>query len=302
MIAVCGEALIDMIHKADGTRRMQSGGGPFNTARALARLGVPTSFVGRLSNDELGRDLARALTSDGVSLELASIGSEPTTIAVAAVDSQGHAEYQFRVEGTSAPNLAPEMLSRPFAPDVQALHVGSLGMVLEPIASTLLELLHRESAGRVVMLDPNIRPGLAPDSEYRGRLLEVVAQSTIVKASEADLGWLYPGLTWEKAAGKLVDGGVALAVCTLGREGAFGVHGDLRVKVDAFPVEVVDTIGAGDTFGAALLAWLHDHDELKPHPKLSEDELAAALTYACRAAAITCSRAGADPPWTREMM
>jgi len=291
-----------MIRNADGTSRAAPGGGPFNTARALARLGVPTAFLGRLSNDEFGRELAGLLAADGASLELVSIGSERTTVAVADVDGDGLAEYQFLVESTSAPNLTPEMLPPHLGSDVRALHLGTLGMVLEPIASTLVDLVHREREGRVVMLDPNIRLGLAPDSEYRDRLLDVVSQSTIVKASDADLAWLYPGLTYERAADRLVGEGVRLAIVTLGAEGAFGAHGDFRVDVDAVRVEVVDTIGAGDAFGAALLAWLHDHDALRPDVELRRDDLTAALAYACRAAAITCSRAGADPPWKWEMM
>jgi len=132
VIVVCGEALIDMIHNGDGTQRAAPGGGPFNTARALARLGVPTAFLGRLSNDKFGRELAELLVSDGASLELASVGAESTTIAVADVDSAGLAEYQFLVQGTSAPHLTLDMLPDKLASEVNALHLGTLGMVLEP--------------------------------------------------------------------------------------------------------------------------------------------------------------------------
>jgi len=187
VIVVCGEALIDVIRNGDGTQRATPGGGPFNTARALARLGVPTAFLGHLSDDDFGRELAQLLVSDGASLELATIGHEKTTIAVAEVDSEGLAEYQFLVEGTSAPHLTPDMVPARLSPDVTALHLGTLGMVLEPMASTLTDFVHREHDGRVVMLDPNIRPGLIPDDEYRARLQAVIAQSTIVKGSEADL-------------------------------------------------------------------------------------------------------------------
>ena len=174
MIVVCGEALIDVIHNGDGTRRATPGGGPFNTARALARLAVPTAFLGHLSDDEFGRELADLLTSDGASLALASTGHEKTTIAVADVDEQGLAEYQFLVEGTSAPNLTPAMVPERLGPDVNAIHLGTLGMVLEPMASTLTELINREHDGRLVMLDPNIRLGLISDDEYRDRLYEVI--------------------------------------------------------------------------------------------------------------------------------
>jgi len=302
VIVVCGEALIDVINNGDGTQRATPGGGPFNTARALARLGVPTAFLGHLSDDEFGRELAQLLVSDGASLELATIGHEKTTIAVADVDSEGLAEYQFLVEGTSAPHLTSEMLPARLAPDVTALHLGTLGMVLEPMASTLTSLVEREHDGRLVMLDPNIRLGLIPDDEYRARLQEVIAQSTIVKGSEADLAWLYPNGSYQSAAKQLLDAGARLVVVTLGARGAYGAHRDFQISVDTVPVEVVDTIGAGDAFGAALLAWLHDHGTLTADLHLEQAELQSALDYACLAAAITCSRPGADPPWKGEMV
>ncbi len=301
MIVVCGEALIDVIHNGDGTQRATPGGGPFNTARALARLGVPTAFLGHLSDDESGRELAQLLVGDGASLELATVSHEKTTIAVADLDSEGVAQYQFMVEGTSAPLLTPEMVPAGLAADVTALHLGTLGMVLEPMASTLIDLVRREHGRRVVMLDPNIRLGVIPDDEYRARLQEVIAQSTIVKGSEADLAWLYPGASYESAAEALLDAGARLVVVTLGACGAFGAQGDSQVTVDAVPVDVVDTIGAGDAFGAALLAWLDEHGGLQVDLRLGQADLESALAYACLAAAITCSRPGADPLWKGEM-
>ena len=302
MIVVGGEALIDRIQNDDGTQRAAPGGGPFNTARALARLGVPTAFLGRLSDDVFGRELASALISDGVRLDLTSIGPEPTTIAIADVDDEGFAEYEFLVQGTSAPNLTPEMVPEELGPDVGALHVGTLGLILEPMASTLAELVTRECGKRLVMLDPNIRVGLIPDDEYRDRLKTSMSQSAVVKASEADLAWIYPGLDYELAAEEILQAGVSLVVVTLGSRGAFGAHPSARIHVDAPHVEVVDTIGAGDAFGAAFLAWLHDHGFLGPTLRLEDDELKAALEFACLAGALTCTRAGAEPPWKSEMI
>jgi fructokinase len=302
LIVVCGEALIDMIHNDDGTQRAAPGGGPFNTARALARLGVPTAFLGHLSNDEFGQELADLLKADGASLRYGTFGSEKTTIAVADVDSEGLAEYEFLVHGTSAPNLTPEMIPSDFGPDVSAIHLGTLGLVLDPMAETLEGLAGREHGKRMLMLDPNVRVGLSPESEYRDRLHHVIAESSLVKASDADLAWLYPGREYEEAAERILDQGVGVVVVTLGAEGAFGAHGDVRIRVPAPYVHVVDTIGAGDAFGAALLAWLHDHDCIRPELRLSEGELREALEYACLAAAITCTRAGADPPHKWEMV
>lgn len=289
-----------MIRRADGTQLASPGGGPFNTARALARLGVPTAFLGHLSTDAFGRELAGLLEADGASLRLVTRGPEPTTIAVAEVDSEGLAEYQFLVDGTSAPNLTIDMVPD-FNSEVTALHLGTLGLVLQPMADTLVGLVEREHRRRLLMVDPNVRVGLDGDDDYRKRLHYVMGLSTVVKASEADLAWLYPGLGYEHAAERILGAGVRLGVVTLGAEGAFAAHGDLRIRVSAPRVKVVDTIGAGDAFGAALLAWLHDHGCVGPDLELDETEMKAALNYACLAAAITCTRAGADPPHRWEM-
>jgi len=302
VIVVCGEALIDIVPGADGTSRLAPGGGPFNTARALARLGVPTSFLGRLSEDAFGGQLADLLVADGADLALASVGPEPTTLAVADLDSDGLAAYRFVIDGTSAPNLTHEMLPTSLGPEVSALHVGTLGLALEPMASTLAALVERESGQRVVMVDPNIRPALVIDArEYRERLDSVIAQSTIVKASDADLAWLFPDLSLGAATDRLVGSGVPLVIATLGAQGAFGATGRMRVRVPAPTVDVVDTIGAGDAFGAAILAWLHDHGALTRDLSLDEDVLRAALDFACLVASLTCTRAGAEPPWRAEL-
>ncbi|HET7420965.1 MAG TPA: carbohydrate kinase [Candidatus Dormibacteraeota bacterium] len=301
MVVVCGEALIDMLQAADGGRRPVPGGGPFNTARALARLGVPAAFLGRLSTDAFGRRLAALLAADGVSLELASVGPERTTVAVADVDRAGVAEYRFELDGTSAPNLTADAVPEHLPSGVTAIHVGTLGLVLDPMAETLLGLVERDHEGRVVMLDPNIRTGLIPDGEYRSRVRRAVACSSIVKASESDVAWLFSGMAMQDAARMLRAEGVALVVITLGAAGAFAVHGDFEVSVEAPAVQVVDTIGAGDAFGAALLAWLHDHGAMRPEMSLERPALEEALRYACMAAAVTCSRAGADPPWKAEL-
>jgi fructokinase len=301
VIVVGGEALIDMIDNGDGTQRPTPGGGPFNTARALARLGVPTSFLGRLSTDALGLQLAGLLASDGASLSMASCGPEPTTIAVAEVDGDGLAEYQFVIDGTSAPNLTPSMLPEPLPEEVAAIHIGTLGLALEPMASTLFELVRRESGRRLIMLDPNVRPGLMPDHEYRDRLESVARLSTIVKASVADLAWLYGELDYESAADRMLGHGVRLVIVTLGAQGAFAATAAKRIRVDAPKVAVVDTIGAGDVFGAAVLARLYESDRLRTDLELDDAELRALLDFACQAASVVCTRVGADPPWRSEL-
>jgi fructokinase len=302
LIVVCGEALIDVVPAADGTRKPTPGGGPFNTARALARLGAPTAFLGRLSTDAFGVMLAQQLKADGADLSLVSYGPELTTLAVAEVDGQGLAEYDFFVKGTSAPNLTPEMLPARLPVEVTALHIGTLGLVLEPMATTLVELALREDDHRLVMLDPNIRSNLVTDArEYRDRLDGLVEHSTIVKASETDLAWLFPGLDSEGGADRLLALGARLVLVTLGAAGAVAASSGGQVRVAAPEVDVVDTIGAGDAFGAAVLAWLHDHDALRSDLRLDNEQLRSMLSFACLVAAITCTRVGADPPWRAEL-
>ena len=302
VVVVCGEALIDMIQSDDGTHRSAPGGGPFNTARALARLGVQTAFLGHLSQDRFGRELADLLRADGVGLELTTFGPEPTTIAFADVDTEGSAEYRFEVKGTSAPNLTPAMLPAEFGAEVEALSVGTLGLVLEPMASTLVELIERERGRRLIMLDPNVRLGLADEAGYRERLKSLIAMSTVVKASDSDLAWLYPDIALDEAADLMLKEGVRLVVITLGADGAYGAHRDLRIRVASPAVDVADTIGAGDSFAAALLAWLHDHGLVRPDLALDEAELRSAVEYACLAASYTCGKEGADPPSKQDLM
>jgi fructokinase len=186
---------------------------------------------------------------------------------------------------------------------VQALHVGSLGLLLEPMATTISELVRRESAARVIVLDPNIRvPAIDDARAYRRRLDSVMAQSTIVKAAESDLAWLAPGAGVEEFAESILsDSGARLAVVTLGAQGAIGATARARARVAAPQVSVADTIGAGDAFGAALLAWLHHRGLLVKELSLDRSDLEDALTFACMAASMTCARAGADTPRRSEL-
>jgi fructokinase len=301
VIVVCGEALIDRI-PGDLGDIDSPGGGPFTTARAVARLGIPVQFLGHLSRDAFGKQLRDLLGADGVDLALTSVGREPTTLAIAEVNAAGHAAYRFVSDGSSAPNLTSQMVPGSFGPDVNALHVGTLGLVFEPIANTIAALVDREHNQRVVMVDPNIRPTVANRAaHYRARLDRIIAQSTVVKASDADIDWLFPGIDRMAAARTLLARGPKLVIVTLGADGAVGMTATAEVRVPAPVVQVVDTIGAGDAFGAALLAWLHDQGRLSHDLHLAPDDLRAALEFACLVASITCTRAGADPPRRSEL-
>jgi fructokinase len=297
VIVVAGEALIDLV--TDGGHHLvpHCGGGPFNTARALARLGQPVSFLGCLSEDAFGRQLRAQLDADGVSLGTAIATTLPTTLAVAELGDDGSASYRFYTEATSAPALEAADALGVFPAGVQWLHLGTLGLVLSPIAETLLAVLESPPAERaMVMLDPNIRSLLIDDrARYLRRFERVLRRSDVVKASAEDLAWLLPGAPMAEAAAALLAQGPSVVLVTLGAEGALVVTREEVLAVPAVPAAVLDTIGAGDAFGAAFVAWWRSH-ELGRRELTDPEALRAAAAFACLVAARTCEQAGATPP------
>jgi fructokinase len=298
-VVVCGEALVDLLPV--GTDPLTPlaptlGGGPLNVAVTLGRLGVPTHFCSRVSTDGFGDALLAHLTAAGVSTELVQRGAEPTTLAVVALSPEGSARYSFYVEGT-ADRLVTD--PGPFADDVTAVSLGTLSLVLEPGASVYETVLHREhAAGRVTVLDPNIRAELItnPDA-YRARFRTWLPSVDILKLSDDDAEWLGGTPT------EWVTAGVSAVVLTHGNAG-LAVHTPRGViDVEAPSVTVADTIGAGDTVHGALIASLHRDDALTQDAvrNLDNTRWRRALKLAAAAAAITVSRPGADPPWTPEM-
>jgi fructokinase len=289
-IVVAGEALIDLVPAgADGTLRAHAGGGPFNVARAAARLGAPVRFLGRLSSDRFGVTLRAALAADGVGLGTAVATDAPTTLAVAEVGPDGSAGYRFYTDGTSAPGLSDEDIARVLPNAMTTLCVGTLGLVFEPSATALEHAVARAGDGVLVAVDPNVRPAaIADPAAFRARLDRIMARADLVKASADDLAWLRPGLD-PVAAMQTIP--ARLRIVTLGADGALIVPatGD-PIPIAAPHVDVVDTIGAGDAFLGALLADLTLAD-LTNLPQTIK-----ATTFACHIAALTCTRAGADPP------
>ncbi|GLW48004.1 fructokinase [Streptomyces sp. NBRC 14336] len=300
MIVVAGEALIDLVPQGTGalaSLRPALGGGPYNTAVALGRLGSPTAFCSRTSLDAFGEALLDGLRQAGVDVSHVQRGPEPTTLAVATIDEGGSAAYSFYVDGTAdrlftAPDALPE--------GTRAVSFGTCSLVLEPGASAYEQLLRKAAAqGVFTALDPNIRPGLIPDPDaYRARFRGWLPSVSLLKLSAEDAEWLggtpREWLAEGPAAVVITHGGDGLTVFT--RDGS-------EYSVPGEKVEVVDTIGAGDTVNAALLHGLAVRDARSPDALagLGAEDWTGLLRFAARAAAITCSRAGAEPPYAAEL-
>jgi fructokinase len=311
MIAVCGEALIDLVDEGGWTFRAHPGGSPANVAVGLARLAIPTALLGRVAGDGFGRLLRQHLTDNGVDTRFLVHAAEPSTLAVVTLDPAGVATYQFYVDGTADWQWTREQLPPAMPVDVVAVHAGSLALSVEPAATVLTELLRAErDRGQVtISFDPNLRPSFEPDRDAARRRVErQVALSDVVKVSSEDLGWLQPGESPAQVAHRwAAELGPALVIVTLGGGGALAVGADGgEVQRSTPTVEVADTVGAGDAFTAGLLAALADRKLLGGANRaalaaLSADTLADVVDEAALVAAITCSRPGADPPTRDEV-
>lgn len=300
-VLVAGEALYDLWVDDAGRAHGRAGGGPFTTARTLGRLERPVDYLGRLSTDAAGRALRRFLAEDGVGLGAVVATDAPTTLAMAELDAAGSARYSFYDRDTAAPGLAPEAALAALPQGVGVLHVGTLGLVLEPMASALEAVVEALADRALVVVDPNCRPWAITDPVgYRARLGRILARAHVVKASDDDLAWLHPGLDAVAAARELLTAGPSVALVTRGGEGAVVVTPHGEHVVPALAVEIVDTIGAGDAFAGGFLAWWGreglGRDELADTARVVEAAGFAAFVAAC-----TCTRAGADPPRLAEL-
>jgi fructokinase len=300
-VVVTGEALIDLVLARDGSLDGHPGGGPYNVARTIGRLDQPVRYLGRVSTDGFGRRLRLELEADGVNLESVIATDAPTTLALAELDPAGAAQYHFYDRGTSAPGLTLEAASAAFPANVGTFYLGTLGLVFEPMATTLEALVARIGDDTLVALDPNCRPNMIEDAAaFRGRLARLLARADVLKASEEDLAWIQPEAEPVTAARKLLGHDRAVALITLGGDGALAVAGEETIEVRAPRIDVVDTIGAGDSFMGAFLAHWRSRG-LGRSDLHRLDELEQAAAFACRVAAITCSRAGANPPRLAEL-
>jgi len=306
MIVCCGEALIDFLPRktVEGAQSFQPfvGGSVLNVAVALGRLGIPAGFICGLSDDFFGTMIIDALHASKVDTSLSIVSGRPTTLAFVKLND-GNAEYAFFDEGSAMRMLAESDLP-PVPKTVTALHFGSISLTAEPCGSTYETLMRNESPDRLISLDPNIRPSLIKNRDgYLARLGRMVEMSDIVKLSREDMEWIAPGSSFEALAEDWLERGASLVILTQGADGARAIGKRRSVFVRSVEVEVSDTIGAGDTFSAGVLARLQTSGRLDKRAvqSLSESELADVLTYAAKAASITASRPGADPPWLREM-
>ena len=300
-ILVAGESLIDLIVRPDGSVSAHPGGGPYNAARTVARLGGRCAYLGVLSDDRFGRRLSDALVADGVLPDALVTTDLPTTLAVAELDERGAASYRFYFDGTSAPSLTPEQLTGRVPADVAAFHVGTLGLVLEPTAATLEALAVELSSRALVLVDPNCRPAVIRDrAAYCARLDRVLACGHMVKVSDEDLGFLAPGVGALEAARALLGSGPSVVLLTAGGDAVHVLTASAEITVPVPRVSVVDTVGAGDSFGGAFVAWWVDHG-LGAGDVGDTAALERAARFAVTVAGITCTRAGADPPWRREL-
>ncbi len=302
MITVAGEALIDLVVDRDGRVRARPGGGPFNTARTIGRLGRAPAFLGRLSQDSFGHLLRASLDQDSVTLAVPQLADAPTTLAVVDVDAAGAPRYRFYLAGTSSCALEYPLLSAALPDGVTALHSGSLALVMEPIATSIERLIASDvPPDTLVMIDPNCRPEAITDQHsYRARLSRILRRADVVKLSVEDLAYLYPGATARTAASALLDQGPELILITDGPRRARALLQGQEVSVDVPAVQVVDTIGAGDAFGGAFLAWW-SRNELTRSDLHRSGPVREALQAAAEVASLTCTRAGAEPPWFAEV-
>lgn len=311
MFMVCGEALMDVFAESDTATGMaldaRVGGSPLNVACGLARLGQRAQFLGALSSGFLGERLRRALAHEGVDLSCAAVVDAPTTLGLVGLDPSGSASYSFYGEGGADRQLRPHHL--PVLSDhIAALHFGSYSMVVEPVASTLRMLVQREYATRVIAYDPNLRLNVEPQRARWASTVDWMAPRThLMKISAEDLQLLLPGVPLRQAMSQAVNGwlaaGTKVVVVTCGAAGAWGFTPRDTVRIEARAVQVVDTVGAGDTFQAALLTWLAEQGllSIESLSSLSATSLQAMLEFASAAAALTCTRRGADMPRRAEV-
>ena len=305
MILCCGEALIDMLPRTstegEACYAPYAGGAVFNTAIALGRLGAKIGFYSGIAQDMMGEVLTETLVNSKVDTSTVVYSDRPSTVAfIKLVD--GQATYAFYDENTAGRMLSKDDLPTEVAADT--LFFGGISLPVDPCGATYEALCHREAANKVIMIDPNIRPGFIRDeATYRARIEGMLSVADIIKVSDEDLTWLFGEGDMMDHAKKLINNGAKLVCITEGAKGSYGITAESVVFVEAQKATVVDTVGAGDTFNAGVLASLQSAGKLTKAAvaELDEETIRTALSLGNRAAAVTVSRAGANPPWSNEL-
>ncbi|KAF2407118.1 fructokinase [Pseudomonas antarctica] len=311
MYLVCGEALFDFFSEEDASGQASklnykaiAGGSPFNVAVGLRRLGIESGLFGGLSNDFLGQRLLQVLKDEGVSEQFLVEFPAPTTLAMVAVGANGSPQYSFRGEGCADRQLRAVHLPT-LGHEIRGLHVGSFSLVVQPIGDTLLTLVKRESGKRLISLDPNVRLNPQPDIQlWRDRVAELVKHADLIKVSDEDLHLLYPDQSPQSVLQGWLQHRCQLVFLTRGGDGATVFsrqHGSWSAP--AVKVVMADTVGAGDSFQAALIAWLTEQqlDSVEGLQLLTRAHIDAMLGFAIRAAALTCSKTGPDLPYRAQL-
>jgi len=311
MFLSCGDALFDCFAGASDNPAViqldgRAGGAPMNVAIGLSRLGQKAGFFSKVSRDMFGERIMAHLANEGVDTSPIIRTDQLSTLAIVSLDSAGAARYSFYIENTADRSISEMELPATLPGSIKVIHIGgSYSTALEPSASSFATLVARERGRRLISYDPNIRDSVAPDLDlWRARVAKLAGMAHLIKASEEDLAKLYPGRDAGTVAGDWIAGGASLVLITLGGEGALGFTADgVSARVPGVKVKVIDTVGAGDTFQAATLDWLARKERLSPGAlaSLTSQELLAMLAYAAKAAAITCSRRGADLPRAAEL-
>ena len=293
-IWVCGEVLIDVLPTGPVV-----GGGPANTAKALARLGYKVDFIDGISTDAYGVSARKELDRDGVGLSLALSSDKPTCTATVTLDSQGSASYEFIIDGTATFDFADSWLPDPERLKPSVLHIGTLVTIVEPASSVLYKWAVKTGEFAPIVFDPNVRSSVVADRDkYRAAVEKWVGISSVVKLSDDDISWLYPDKSMDEVAKGWIAGGASLVVITRGADGIIGYTEHGLEEVESAKVAVIDTVGAGDTVGAILVESIINHSV----SGLQGQVLNAVLHRAAVAAGITVSRAGAQPPRLHELV
>jgi fructokinase len=310
MVTCVGEALIDFVPEGSAEAgsglpiwRPVAGGSPFNCAIAAARLGAEVQFAGAVSTDMFGDHLVGRLRNEHVDLSLVNRIDRPSTLAFVKRQADGSASYAFFADGAADRAFTLDM-APPSLPEGGLLQFGSISLIADPAGRSILDLVAREKSRRVVAFDPNIRPNVVTDeADYRARLNEALGASSILKTSDEDLVWMFPGRSQDEAVDAAMRRGVRIVIMTRGEKGPVAFMDGRKTDAPAVPVKVADTIGAGDSFLAAILVWFIEHGINMPGDvsSLTIEDIGRALLFATKVAAITCSRTGADPPRRHEL-